>query len=81
MRANKSHIYLFVYKDNDGYYTIVIALNIEHISVVANIVNGIERFLDVSQARPFCLTSSFVPIAESHICISMFGYKVPYHGK
>ena len=48
MRANKSHIYLFVYKDNDGYYTIVIALNIEHISVVANIVNGIERFLDIS---------------------------------
>ena len=35
MRTNETHIYFLVDEQHNGHYTIVIALDIEHVTVVA----------------------------------------------
>ena len=52
MRTDETHIYLLVDEQHNSHYPVVIALDIEHVTVVAYIVHGIERLLDIGKALP-----------------------------
>jgi hypothetical protein len=81
MCTNETHKYFLVDEQDYGYYPIVVALYVENIAIITNIIHRIKRLLDISEVRPVSLGRPFVPVPESNVRVSMFGYKIPYHGK
>ena len=52
MSTDESYIHPFDCKLYHNYHSMVITTNIEHIMLIAYIVNAVEVFLDISITRP-----------------------------
>ena len=76
MCANKTDIYRFGGKKNQYHQTIVIALDVEYISLITNGINAIKRILDIGKTIPFRPFRLLVPFLKCCLRLRVFGIVV-----
>lgn len=73
MRAYPTYVDLLDLKEDDGYKPVLVAMYVEDIMVVANVIGAVERLSDVLEAVPFCLLRLLVPFAQGYVSVRMTG--------
>ena len=71
MSSNKTNVNTFSSHNNQNHQSVIIATNIENISLITHIIYAIKRTTNVTQIVPSSFSNLFIPIFETTVGLRM----------